>query len=71
MQEQERRFKRGVGRSSMALLPPDPGSRRQMDRPQSLPEGQRGHGAKGRGQPSPTELTRMKKKNIKKTPPNK
>lgn len=51
----------------MAFLPPDPGSRRQMGRPQSLPEGQRGHRAKGQGQPSPTELTRMEK-NIKKTP---
>lgn len=45
----------------MAVLPPDPGSRRQMGRPQSLPEGQRGHRAKGQGQPSPTELTRMEK----------
>lgn len=54
----------------MALLPPDPGSRRQMGRPQSLPEGQRGHGAKGQGQPSPTELTRMEKTS-KRPPPNK
>lgn len=52
----------------MALLPPDPGTRRQMGRPQSLPEGQRGHGAKGQGQPSPTELTRMEK--TSKRPPS-
>lgn len=52
----------------MAILPPDPGSRRQMGRPQSLPEGQRGHRAKGQGQPSPTELTRMEK--TSKRPPS-
>lgn len=58
------RFERGVGGrggSSIAPVPPDPDSRRQMDRPPLLPEGQRGHRAKGKGQPRPTELTQRKK----------
>lgn len=49
----------GVG-SSMAPVPPDPVSRRQMDRPQPVPEGQRGHGARSEDQPRPTGLTHKK-----------
>lgn len=38
-------------------VPPDLDSRRQMDGPQSLPKGQRGHRAKGEGQPKLNQLT--------------
>lgn len=51
----------------MALVPPDPDSRRQMDRPESLPEGQRGHGAEGEGQPRPTEFMQKKRRRKKTT----
>lgn len=49
----------------MAPVPPDPDSRRQMDRPESLPEGQRGHGAEGEGQPRPTEFMQKKRRRKK------
>lgn len=45
----------------MDPVPPDPDSRRQMDRPQPLPEGQRGHRAEREGRPRPTELTHTQK----------
>lgn len=54
----------GCRGSTIASVPPDPDSRRQMDRPQPLPKGQRGHRghrANGEGQPRLTQLTQRKK----------
>lgn len=48
----------------MAVLPPDPGSRRQMGRPQSLPEGPQGQGTG----PAKPDRAHTHGKNIKKTP---
>lgn len=51
----------GCRGSTIAPVPPDPNSRRQMDRPQPLPKGQRGLRANGEDQPRLTELTQRKK----------
>lgn len=51
------RFVRDPGGPPLHPVPPDLDSRRQMDGPQSLPKGQRGHRAKGEGQPELNQLT--------------
>lgn len=51
------RFVRDPGGLPLHPVPPDLDSRRQMDGPQSLPKGQRGHRAKGEGQPKLNQLT--------------